>query len=247
MSNVLKKIQDEPTLLSLLGTAKEQKLEVFLWRFVGAEKHMALVRIESVRKMRGDFCIVPAEGQDRQVQEIIGSMNLIDVYVPESALLFRCTIKQTDAPFRYYLTLPKFIAQVDRRKSFRVNVHEESDVFLNFAKTVSGPRVVKQHFHKACFDISTGGFSFYVSKAENKFFSVTDEMPVVEIKTKNWSGKVTAVVSAVREIDPDDKNGLTYKVFRVSCSFTQIDQVSKKYLEKYIFERIKDELHAINE
>lgn len=245
MGNELKKVKDLPTILSLIGTVKEERLEVFLWRFIGGSKHMALVRIESIRKLRGDFCIVPAEGQDRQVQEVIGSLNHIDLYVPESSLLLRCSIRQTDAPFRYYLEIPKFVAQVDRRQSFRLNVHEESDVFLSFAKTMLAPKLTKQHFHKACFDISTGGFSFYVSKAEFKFFSVTDEIPVVEIKTKGWAGKFTAVVSAIRETEPDEKNGLAYKVFRVSCSFTQIDQISKKYLEKYIFERIKDELHAI--
>lgn len=247
MANELKKIKDESAILNLIGTVKEQRQEVFLWRFVGGTKHMAMVRVESVRKMRGDFCVVPADGQDRQVQDIIGGMNHIDLYVPESALLLRCSIKQTDAPFRYYLSIPKFVAQVDRRKSLRLNVHDESDVLLNFAKTTGGPRVVKQHFHKACYDISAGGFSFHVSKAEAKFFNVTDEIPVVDIKMPGWAGKVTAVISAIREIEPDDKNGMTYKVLRISCSFTNIDQISRKYLEKYVFERIKDELHAINE
>ncbi len=247
LSNELKKIKDEGTILSLIQTAKDQKHEVYLWRFVGGSKHMAQVKIEAVRKARNDYAIVPSLGQDRQVQEIIGSLTYIDVYVPESALLCRCAIKQTDAPFRYYLEIPKLAAQAERRKSFRLNVHDESDVHLSFAKTMMAPKLIKQHFHKACFDISTGGFSFYVSRAEIKFFSMTDELPVVEVKTKNWSGKASAVISAVREIEPDDKNGLSYKVFRISCSFTQIDQISRKYLEKYIFERIKDELHAINE
>ena len=76
---------------------------------------------------------------------------------------------------------------------------------------------------------------------------MTDEIPTVEIKIKNWSAKATVVISAVREIEPDATNGLAYKVFRVSCSFTQFDQISRKHLEKYIFEQIKDELHAINE
>jgi hypothetical protein len=247
LSKELKKINDEAIILSLLGTAKELKQGVYLWRFVGDSKHMAQVRIEAIRKARNDFAIVPSEGQDRHVQEIIGSLNFINVYVPESALLFRCAIKQTDAPFRYYLEIPQFTAQADRRKSLRLVVHGKSEINLNFAKTMMAPKLIKQHFHKACFDISSGGFSFYVSKTEIKFFNVTDEIPMVEVKTGNWTSRVSAVISAVREIEPDDKNGLTYKVFRISCSFTQIDQISRKYIEKFIFERIKDELHAINE
>ncbi len=247
MGNELKKIKDESSILSMLGTVKEQAQEVFLWRFIGGSKHMAMVNVESVRKSKGDFCVVPAQGQDRQVQELIGSLNHIDVYVPESALLLRCSIKQTDAPYRYYLQIPAFVAQIDRRKSFRLNVYEDSDVVLSFSKTTMNAKPIKQHFHKACFDISTGGFSFHISKLENKFFNMTDEIPLVEIKIKKWSSRASVVISAVREIEPDDKNGLTYKVYRVSCSFTQLDQISRKHLEKYIFEQIKDELHAINE
>ena len=233
--------------MSLLGTVKEEKLEVFLWRFVGGSKHMATVKIESVRKSKRDFCVIPAEGHSAIVQEVVGSLNYIDVYVPESALLMRCTIKHTDAPVRYYLEIPTFVAQVDRRKSFRLNVHDDSEMKLNFIKMSGGLKQVKQQFLKNCFDISTGGFSFLISKAEFKLFKVAEEFLSVDLKTKDWSGKGRAQVSAIREVEPDDRNGLTYKVFRVSCSFTQLDQGSQKYLEKYIFERIKDELRVINE
>lgn len=244
--NQLKKIKDEATILELLSTTKLENSEVFIWRFVGGSKHMASVRIESIRKIRNDFCIVPVAGQDRQVQEILGSLNTINLYVPDSAMLLQCQIKQTDAPFRYYLQIPQFIAQVERRKSFRLNVHNESDVKLTFMKNMPQPRNVKQHFHKTCFDISSGGFSFFVSKAEAKFFGEKDLMSDVEIKTADWAGKIGAEITSIKEIDPDEKNGLNYKAMRVCCKFVQIDQISKKYLEKYIFERIKKELHAIN-
>jgi len=69
---------------------------------------------------------------------------------------------------------------------------------------------------------------------------------MVELKAGDWSTKAAAEVVTIREIEPDEHNGLSYKVWRVSCRFTQIDQISRKYLEKFIFERIKEELHAIN-
>src|SRR5665647_3591421 len=122
--------------------------EVFIWRLVGNTKHLGKVRIESVRKMRKDFCITPAEGQDRQVQDLMGTQSYIDLYVPESALLLRCPIKTTDAPYRYYLQLPSFVAQVERRNSFRLNVHDTSDVQISFGKTITDPRKLSQHFVK---------------------------------------------------------------------------------------------------
>lgn len=245
--NKLKKVKDEATILSLLSGAKEISAEVFIWKLIGNTKHLGQVRIESIRKARKDFCITPTEGQDRLIQDLIGSQSHIDLYIPHSALLLRCHVKQTDAPFRYYLQLPDFVAQVDRRKSFRLNVHQTSEVKVNFGKSVMLPRPMTQHFSKDCFDVSTGGFSFFISKLESKFFQISDPIPQVQIKAGDWSAKVAAEVVTIREIEPDEYNGLSYKVWRVSCRFQQIDQISKKYLEKFIFERIKEELHAINE
>lgn len=245
--NKLKKVKDEATIWNLLSGAKVSNAEVFIWKLVGSEKHLGQVRIESIRKTRKDFCIIPAEGQDRLVQDLMGSHNYVDLYIPDSALLLRCNIKQTDAPYRYYLQFPNFVAQVERRKSFRLNVHQTSEVRLSFGKSVTAPRPMSQHFLKDCFDISTGGFSFFISKMEAKFFQIDDQLPLVEIKARDWTTKVSAEIATIREVEPDEFNGLAYKVWRVSCRFSQIDQISKKYLEKFIFERIKDELHAINE
>ena len=245
--NKLKKVKDEATILSLLSGAKESSSEVFIWKLIGNTKHLGQVKIEAIRKSRRDFCIVPAEGQDRVVQDLMGSHSYVDLYVPGYALLLRCSIKQTDAPFRYYLQLPNFVAQVDRRKSFRLNVHQSNEVRISFGKTVTLPRQMSQHFLKDCFDISTGGFSFFISKMEAKFFQPNDSIPLLELKAGDWATRVSAEVATIREIEPDENNGLSYKVWRVNCRFSQIDQISKKYLEKFIFERIKEELHVINE
>lgn len=244
--NKLKKVNDQATIQNLLLGVKDSNAEVFLWKLIGNTKHLGQVRIESIRKARRDFCIVPADGQDRLIQELMGSQSYVDIYIPQAALIFRCNIKQTDAPYRYYLQIPDLVAQVERRKSFRLNVHNTSEVKVSFGKTVKLPRPMSQHFLKECFDISSGGFSFFISKMESKFFLPNDSIPLVELKAGNWSTKAAAEVVTIREIEPDEHNGLSYKVWRVSCRFTQIDQISKKYLEKYIFERIKDELHAIN-
>lgn len=245
--NKLKKIKDQPTILSLLVSAKESNVEVYIWKLIGNSKHLGQVRIESIRKMRKDFCIAPVEGQGRIVQDLMGSDGFVDVYIPESALLLRCNIKTTNAPVRYYLQIPEFVAQVDRRKNFRLNVHETGEFKVTFGKSVLLPKPMTQHFMKNCFDVSTGGFSFYVSKMELKFFQVDDSIPVVEISSGKWSVKVDAEIATIREVEPDEYNGLSYKVWRISCRFKRLDQISLKYLEKFIFERIKDELHVINE
>jgi len=243
--NKLKKVQDEAVIHNLISGAKEAELEVFIWRLLGGSKHLANVRIESIRKQRKEFCLVPIFGHEKKVQELMSGQDYIDLYVPESALLLRCTIRHSDAPIRYYLEIPAFVAQVERRKSFRLNVYEAEDIKINFAKSISVPRPMSQHFKKSCFDISTGGFSFLVSRMESKFFQINDPIRTIEIQTEGWATKVNAEIALIKEIEPDEYNGLTYKVWRVCCRFSNLDQISKKHLEKYIFERIKDELSVI--
>ena len=244
--NKLKTVKEKGTILELLSGSKEGNFEVFIWKLIGNSKLLGQVRIESIRKLRNDFCIVPAEGQDRTVQDLMGSQHHMDLYIPEASILFRCQIKQTDAPYRYYLQLPEFVAQIERRRDHRLNVYDEAQVKLSFAKTTKEQKPISQHFLKDCFDISTGGFSFLISKMESKFFQSGDEIKTLELKAGNWSVKVGVEICTILEVEPSDSNNISYKAWRVGCRFTQIDQISRKYVEKYIFERIKDELHAIN-
>lgn len=240
-------MKDQATIMNLVMGAKEGNFEVYIWKLIGNSKHLGQVRIESVRRTRKDFCIIPAEGHDRIVQDLMSNQSHIDIYIPDSALLLRCQVKQGDAPFRYYLHLPAFVAQVDRRKHLRLNVQDTDEVRVSFAKTTVLQKPMTQTFMKNCFDVSAGGVSFYISKMESKFFREGDSIPLMEVKAGNWSATLKAEVIRIREVDPDEYNGLSYKVWRVCCRFSQIDQISKKYLDRFILERIKDELHVINE
>lgn len=244
--NKLNKIHDHFQIIGNVTTAKENECEVYVWRFVGGAKHIALARIEAVRKQRNDFCLVPQDGQEGTLQDLISGQTQIDLYIPNTSTLMRCRLKQTDAPVRYYLELPEFIAQLERRKELRLNVYDQEEVKVNFNKTVTLPRTINQFFLKSCFDVSTGGISFFVSKSESKLFQPDDMISSMELKASKWSAKIATQVLSIRETEPDEANGFPYKVWRVSCKITQIDPVAKKQLEKFIFDRIKEELHAIN-
>jgi hypothetical protein len=243
----LNKVRNASTILSLLATSKESGSEVFIWRIIAGSKHIANVRIEALRKQRHDFSIVPTQDQDSQVADLMAGQDHIDLYIPKTALLLRCNIKTTDLPVRYYLQIPDFVVQVERRKSLRLQVYGTSEVRINFNKSVSFPRPMSQAFIKPCTDISTGGFSFYVSRVESKFFQIHDPIRNIELQAGNLRTKVSAEVALIKEVEPDEHNGLSYKAWRVCCRFSQIDEISLKYLERYIFERIKVEHHVINE
>ncbi len=244
--NKLLKISDSSTIYSFLLQAKDKDCDVYVWKFVGSIKYLSKVRIELVRKSRNDISIIPSDGCERQVEDIMASQSYIDIFIPDFVLLFRCKIKQADVPERYYLKIPDFVAQLDRRKSLRFNSYDDSQVKVVFSKSAPSPKSVKQHFLKNCFDISPGGYSFYISKAELRFFNIDEEVIQIQLKIGDWSTLVKTKIQGIRELEPDELNKLNYKAYRISCSFVDIDSASKKYLERFIFEQIKLELHAIN-
>lgn len=241
------KIQDEGIIMNLLSGANVRKSEVFVWKFFGNTKHIGQVRIEYMRKNRKDFCISPIEGQEQIVHELIYLQDWVDLYIPESLALLRCSLKSIDSPQRYFLKIPVLAGQVERRKSLRLHVHESSEVKLTFSKSVTMLNTMSQRFTKDCFDLSSGGFSFLVSKMELKFFQINDSIQPMEIKTKDWMTVVNSSIRSILEVEPDEFNNLPYKVWRINCAFTSIDKNSQKYLEKFIFERIKSDLSDISD
>jgi hypothetical protein len=241
------KINDEGVIMSLVSGANDRKSEIFVWKFFGSSKHIGQVRIEYIRKNRKDFCISPIEGQEQIVHELIYLQNWVDLYIPESLALLRCSLKSIDTPQRYFLKIPVFAGQVERRKSLRLNVHDSSEVKLTFTKSTSMQSVTNQRFLKDCFDLSSGGFSFLVSKMELKFFKVNDSIQFVEVETKDWKTIVSSSIRSIFEVEPDEYNNLPYKVWRINCAFMFIDNNCKKYLEKFIFEKIKNDLSDISD
>ena len=241
----LKTVKDLGVILKLLNGAKDKNSEVYVWKLVGDIKHIGKVRIECIRKSRKEFAITPLEGQKKIVESIIDLNSAIDIYIPDSCLLFRASIKLSDST-RYFIEFPSFVAQIDRRKSFRLTLGPSSCVNLTFSKGLDSFKDRLSHFRKDCYDISSGGFSFHISRLEMRYFKESDQFDVI-LNLEKKEIRVKAKITLVSEIQPDEFNDLSYKVWRVGCNFQNIDELSRKYIDNYIFERIKDELHVINE
>jgi hypothetical protein len=240
------KIEDEGVIMNLLSGANARKSEVFIWKFFGNLKHIGQVKIEYIRKSRKDFCISPFEGQDQIIHNLIYLQDWVDLYIPESLALLRCKLKSVDSPNRYFLKFPIFAGHVERRKSLRLNVYDSSEVKLAFTKSLQLANTINQRFSKDCFDLSSGGFSFLVSKMELKYFQINETIQNIELKASDFTITVSASIRSLLEVEPDEYNNLPYKVWRVNCAFISIDKNSQKFLEKFIFERIKTDLSAIN-
>lgn len=245
--NNLKEVKDKVTIFNLLTGAKENDSDVFVWRFIGSQKHLGRMRIESFRKTDGTLCLVPVEEDEKIVREIVGNLGHVDVYIPDCAMLFRCDLKTTDRDIRYYLKIPTLVAQLERRISVRLVTDKNSKFTVQFTTSSRRQNLPPMQFTKDCIDISSGGLSFYVSKQELKFFQISEEIKKVKISLEVKSIPLEMMVTTILEISPDEFNKLPYKVWRVNCKFTSIDQISKKYLEKFILEKINLDLHDIKE
>lgn len=223
---------------------KNEQVEIFVWKLVGDQKHLASVSIETVRGTRGDFIISALSGHEQTLNDILAGTGNIDFYIPSSGTLFRSKLKKTEES-RAFLETPSFFAQSERRKNFRIDVFNES-FEIKFQKKIKTYKEFTQAFSKNCFDISTGGLSFFVSKTESTFFRLGDEISDVSVSFGEWATKAGLRITRITEIEPNERNGLRYKALLISCAFQNLNDIHRKQLEKIIFERIKDDLHAIN-
>ncbi|HLW57520.1 MAG TPA: hypothetical protein VKY27_09050 [Bacteriovoracaceae bacterium] len=241
---LLSKIEDPAIIYELLMGHKETHSDVFIWKMIGGTEFLCHVRIESVSKSRKDFSIIPVDDHEMEAQNLLMNQSYIDFYIPDSHLLFRCQLKTNFAPVRYSFHLPQEISQVDRRSTQRISTYEDSDLQISFSS--QNERGQNQQFSKPCFDLSGGGLSFYISRMEKKFFREGEVLKEVSISTPGGCSKVKAEMILVKEIEPNEFNGLPYRVWRVCCRFKEIDESSKHLLDKFILEKIKGELHVIN-
>jgi hypothetical protein len=230
-----------------LSGANENDSDVFVWRLIGDRKHLGKMRVESLRKTDNVLCLISIDEDENIVKEIVGNLGHVDLYIPDCAMLLRCDLKSTDRGLRYYLKIPSLVVQLERRQVLRLTITDHDSIQVQLTKSSKRSVTGAQHFSKPIIDISSGGFAFFVSKLELKHFQNGDHISEVKVRFDKYLLQSSAQVCSILEITPDEYNGLPYKVWRINCKFNSIDQISRKYLERYIFEKINQELRAINE
>jgi len=242
----LKKVHDQSVILEMLQTCKDKNLDILFWRLTQNSKMIVEAKIEFLRKSRNEIVLATSNEGATEIKELIGSRDFADIYIPDSGLLLRCPVKSCDEFKKIILQVPVFAAMLERRERPRINVFETSEVTLNFSKLSEGLRPVSQGFTKYCFDISSDGFSFFISRLESKFFKIHDPIRNIQISLPGHIFKASAEITIIKEVGPESISGLAYKSWRVCCKFNHIDDISRKYLERYIFQRLEEDLHAIN-
>jgi hypothetical protein len=240
VSNNLKKNYSTWGIFSIINNTKLNDKPVVGWKIIGGQKVTVDLFIRVIRKFRNELVVraTNLEGRNMLANLITGSDKL-NLYLPDDLVLFQSEIKNCDATGDLVITLPKMIAQVDRRKHLRLFVNDEMNVILSFAKQNHGQRVSTQQFEKKCFDISAGGISFIISKIEAKFFEVGDLVFGISLYLDKRKTLINAEVVNILDVEPDDNNGLHYKGKKVCIRYLDPTANQQKVINDFVFKYIQ--------
>lgn len=234
-NNKLKKNYDEFAIASIIESTKEHEKQIIGWRLVGDKKVTVDLSIRVIRKFRDEiiFKATTEEGH-YQLQSMVNGADKLNFYFPQDMMLFQSEIKSFETKDNLVIKYPKMIAQVDRRKDLRLFIEEDHPVSVKFSKKNHGQISSSQVFDKRCFDLSAGGLSFVVSRGEFKFFQkddIFDFTLLIESKENKVQGRVVNIL----EVEPDKRNKLNYKGWKICLNFEKLDEKLAKMINSYVF------------
>ncbi len=234
--NLLKKNYNDWAIFSIINNAKLKEKTVYGWKIIVGKKVTVEVVFHIIRKFRNEIVIKAVGPQGRQnLGNLAAGAQNLNFYLPDDLVLFQSEVKQIEANGNIRVTFPKMIAQVDRRKHLRLFVENGIKVNVGFTKENHGAKKVKQQFKKPCFDISGGGLSFIVSRTEKAFFKEGDLIEKLKVELDNEQIMCHAKIINIFEVQPDQRNGLIYKGFKICLKLLDMPAESKKKLEEFVF------------
>lgn len=238
--NKLKKINDPRVIGQILLSAKERQEQILVWRFVGDKKLMAPVRLDLILPLRRELVLSPLPGSEEVFQHVLGSSETLNFYLPFSGQLFQSHLKHQDENAAHAV-FPDFIAQIERRKWLRMP--GMGSLRVQFNKPIIGKKLTHHFFSRELFDLSAGGASFLVSRAEAKFFTAGESFKGLELLIQGQKTILTVAVIRVQEIAARDAHG--YKAWKVGLRFENADKNTQEELAKFVFTHLGAKALAI--
>lgn len=211
-ANTLKKNKSKWAIFSLINNTKINESQIMGWRIVAGKKVTTSIFIRVIRKFRNEFVVRAVSDKEKNVlSNLLASSGTLNFYLVNDMVLFQSQVKHIDPNGDFVFNIPEMIAQIDRRKHMRLFLDESVKALSVFYKENHGHKVAKQQFQKECFDISAGGLSFFISRAESKFFEMGDRIDLIKIRLDNNWVNVKGDVVNVLDVEPDERNKLHYK------------------------------------
>lgn len=239
VENLLKKNHNDWAIFSMINNAKINEKTVIGWKILAGKKVTVEVQFSIIRKFRNEI-IIKAIGSHKKekLRELTAGSQKLNFYLPDDLVLFQCEVKQVEQNGDVRVVMPSMIAQVDRRKDLRLFIEGGMNVDLNFFKENHAQRKANQKFAKQCFDISAGGLAFIVSNSEKKFFKEKDVINHLHVNLDNFEFDIRAHVVKILEVEPNSRNELNYKGWKVCIKYLNLTADVKKEIESFIFKYI---------
>lgn len=241
----LKKNFSDWAIFSIINNAKIQDKEVIGWRLIGGKKVTAQVKIRVIRKSRDEIVIIPVSDVDMSdFNTVLSGMDKLNIYLPNDMVLFQSIIKYKQQD-EVVISIPKMIAQIDRRNYLRLVARPELNIRLSFYKKGHTLRENVQSFDKPCFDISAGGLSFVISRLESKFFKVGDYISKMNLMIGDIKIPLNGEVVNIFEVNPEHGNNLHYKGWKICMKYKGINDKLQQLIDNYVFKNIDSQIDVI--
>ncbi len=238
-NNILKKNFSAWAIFSIVSNTKINANPVLCWRIVNGEKRTVEAFFRVIRKFRNEIVLrAAAENAQKELKELVAGCENLNFFLPEDMVLFQSQIKMIDQSGDLVVTIPQMIAQVDRRSHMRLHLGEGIQAVARFQKESHGQMKRKHLFEKNCYDISGGGLSFIVSKAEARYFRVGDEVGPVKVTVESKEVPLVGKVLNIFEVEPNGHNNLHYKGYRICIRYSKIAPKAQKYFDEFVFRHI---------
>jgi c-di-GMP-binding flagellar brake protein YcgR len=232
--NQLRKHSNIKALLSILNNCKLSNIEMMMWRIVGKNKIVAIVKLKIIRKSREEILIVPSMETMSDFESIISGVDKVNIFIPEYGVLFQSKLKLYDLDKVLTIKIPTEYAQINRRKHIRLGI-ENLDVsfFINtgFKKKIS----------KGCVDISVGGLAFYASKAEAILLFKNLKVKDMKFNFEGINFQLDGIVVNQLEVSPMDDPNILYKCWKISFEFQNVRRGDAEKLGRLIYSKLSTE------
>lgn len=247
-SKTLKKNSSSHAIFSILSSAKDHGKTVIAWKMSLGKKVTAEVFLRVIRKSRGEILFKGVDATNQKVlSSLVSGAETLNIFLPEELVLFQSKLKHFDSSGDVILEIPEMIAQVDRRKNLRLTIPDWLSVKARFVKKTKSKTGSNQLFkrdkgeekgqqlEKECFDISAGGLSFIVSRAESKLYSAGESIEGIQLLFKEREVHVAGTVVNILDVEPNGGNGLHYRGRKICVNFNHVEKEDRIFLENFVF------------
>ncbi len=234
--NKLRQNSSTKDIYAYLNNARVQRDVVIAWLLVGDIKITAEVLILGLKRFRDEIQFGALPHMKDQLEKIISNSEKINFFIQDSSVLFQGKIREFSPERGLCIHFPNMIAQLERRKHFRLLLGESLKANALFAKNSDTSFDQASFFEKKLHDISSGGMSFIISRMEEKFFKKGDVLRDIELLLEEESFFVDSEIVACVPVEPNEHNRLAYRGIKICTQYTSVTQETQKSIEQFVFQ-----------